>query len=315
MNSKIAVIDDEIDICNQLKLILSKQNYEVETWESGSDFLDYVKNNSLEGYSLIITDIMMPEISGTEMIEELCKINALKNIPVLFLSILGEDVEIVKAHESAADTLSVDYLTKPFQIGWLIKKVDNLVKLHDYYNELVTTREDLSMINIELEQLLDESKSINDYLTERLKKIIVKQNSSITKQLKTVRSLMPNIANNDLGLLKFVLDVIDNSQNVIKEMVLGATSEEEELFKILPKTIEPLMTAIADIEQVFNIFITMGIISKEDLINVNIENTSFYEILYKMYSNGYFSQQLFEKFLEDARFKFGDESDDSVQLF
>ena len=86
--------------------------------------------------------------------------------------------------------------------------------------------------------------------------------------------------------------------------IVTQPSKLEEVFKILPKTIEPLKTAIVDFELAIISFVNMGIIDVSSVSNLNIEKTSFYEILSKMYSDGDFSAELFKSFIEDAKFNF-----------
>ena len=72
------------------------------------------------------------------------------------------------------------------------------------------------------------------------------------KQIELMKTILPNIATNDIALIKFVLKIIEKSQTVIQNTIISAESEEEEIFKILPKTIEPLKTAIVDLELIIN---------------------------------------------------------------
>ncbi len=65
-SSTILVIDDELPVLNMLKLILTRNGFMVDTAESGEEG---IKKIDLKNYNLILTDIMMPDISGDQILE------------------------------------------------------------------------------------------------------------------------------------------------------------------------------------------------------------------------------------------------------
>ncbi|OHD15910.1 MAG: hypothetical protein A2086_07915 [Spirochaetes bacterium GWD1_27_9] len=304
MNEKIALIEDNEDTRNLLESFFEMRGYIINSFKCADEFLEYIADIGYVDCDLIITDIFMEGTSGIEMINFLCEKDVLKDIPVIFISGMDDEIKILEAYEKANHSLTVDYIIKPFNILFLDIKIKNFLNLKQYHTSLLDANRDISQINLELNDILKEKTSVNDYLKERLLKIINKSDTKIKSQLDVVRKLLPTLATNDLGLLKFVLKIVENSRHVIEETILGGVTEEEEVFKILPKTIEPLKTAIVDFELAIISFVNMGIIDVSSVSNLNIEKTSFYEILSKMYSDGDFSAELFKSFIEDAKFNF-----------
>src|SRR5690625_3789671 len=101
---KILVVDDEERIRRLLRMYLEREEFNIEEAEDGKEALELAKNND---YDLIILDIMMPEMDGIEVCEELRKE---KSTPIIMLTAKGEESNRVQGFEVGAD----DYIVKPF---------------------------------------------------------------------------------------------------------------------------------------------------------------------------------------------------------
>jgi DNA-binding response OmpR family regulator len=77
---------------------------------------------------LVITDIIMPEMNGYELLQSLKKDNDLKHVPVIMLTALGADEDIIKGWDFGAD----EYIVKPFKMNLLISRIQNLIKKTTY---------------------------------------------------------------------------------------------------------------------------------------------------------------------------------------
>ena len=111
--AKILVVDDESQIARVLKTTLSSQGYGVRSAGNGQEALDELK---VWPADLVITDLRMPVMDGLE----LCKhIRAHSNVPIIVLSVKGEEAIKVQALDAGAD----DYITKPFSVNELLARV------------------------------------------------------------------------------------------------------------------------------------------------------------------------------------------------
>jgi two-component system, OmpR family, KDP operon response regulator KdpE len=111
--SRVLVVDDEPQITRVLRTVLSSQGYQVRTAGEGEAALSSFTEFRPE---LVITDLFMPHMDGLE----LCKrIRSMSNVPIIVLSVKGEERSKVEALDSGAD----DYVTKPFGIDELLARV------------------------------------------------------------------------------------------------------------------------------------------------------------------------------------------------
>lgn len=297
----IVTVEDEEGIRNNIVEILELEDFKTIGFPSPVDFIEHIKKNGIDEIDLIITDIMMPVMTGIEMIKRTGTSDSLINIPVIYLTALGDQHTIEGAYDTCHYVLTVDYIIKPFQTSWFIAKIRTMVALKKKNSELRLANEEIMKTNLEIRDILDKIDSENHYLVDRLKSILSKTNMEIDKKLSVVKELMPKIAVNDLASLKFVAEIIERNRNVIEKIIREPT-EEDEFFKILPKTAEPLRTAIWDIEQTIKLFISLGIVEQDSIDKIKFEETSFYEILLNNYKQGGFSTEQFQLFLEDTKF-------------
>lgn len=101
---KIMIIDDELDILDVLERYLSKK-YIVDTFTNPNDALSAAKETK---YDLILSDVMMPQVSGFDILTQLKKYN--DNIKVVLMTAYDSDDKKEKAEQLKADK----YLEKPF---------------------------------------------------------------------------------------------------------------------------------------------------------------------------------------------------------
>lgn len=121
MKEKILVVDDETDILTLLEYNLEKAGFKVISADDGPDAIDITKR---ERPDLIILDIMLPSMEGTEVCKILKSGDATRHIPIIMLTAKGEEVDRVVGFELGAD----DYITKPFSPRELILRVKAVLK-------------------------------------------------------------------------------------------------------------------------------------------------------------------------------------------
>ena len=118
---KILCVDDEPDILEILKYNLSNKGYQISTAKDGKIAVKKAKETHP---TLIIMDIMMPNMDGIEACEILRSDESFNDTLIMFLTARGEDYSYVAAYEAGAD----DYVTKPVKPKILLSKVKALLR-------------------------------------------------------------------------------------------------------------------------------------------------------------------------------------------
>jgi DNA-binding NarL/FixJ family response regulator len=154
---KLLVVDDDADLLDNIRIILDIAGYEVFCAENGLTGLRLALEQDPE---LIISDIMMPEMTGYELLEELQSNTATAAIPFIFLSSQSELEDIRRGMGAGAD----DYLTKPFTEASLLTAIQKRLEKRQLWEleqrirfnqQLIQKQEDdLAKISEELEQTL-----------------------------------------------------------------------------------------------------------------------------------------------------------------
>jgi DNA-binding response OmpR family regulator len=115
----ILVIDDESELLEKLKSVLTSEHYTVETASDGREGLEKVWNDT---YDLILLDIMLPGMNGLEVLSEIRAAGILT--PVLMLTAKGDIKDKITGLNLGAD----DYLAKPFSLGELLARIRALLR-------------------------------------------------------------------------------------------------------------------------------------------------------------------------------------------
>ena len=128
MRYKILVVDDEPDILEFVKYNLEKEDYVVEVANNGKIGLE--KAHSFQPH-LIILDIMMPEMDGTEVCRQLKLDNKFENTLITFLTARSEEFSQIIGLDLGAD----DYITKPIRPRILVSRIAALLRRHPSNND------------------------------------------------------------------------------------------------------------------------------------------------------------------------------------
>ena len=118
MNYTILIADDEPEIRTLLRLYLENENYQIIEAENGKQALELLKKEHVD---LCLLDIMMPEMDGYHVLQELRKTS---NIPVMILSAKDADSEKILGLNLGAD----DYLAKPFHLAELSMRIYAVIR-------------------------------------------------------------------------------------------------------------------------------------------------------------------------------------------
>jgi two-component system, OmpR family, KDP operon response regulator KdpE len=113
LKANILVVDDEPQITRVLKTSLSSRGYGIRTASDGEEALQTMKEWQPD---LIVTDLRMPNMDGLQLCR---RIRTESRIPIIVLSVKGEDTIKVEALDAGAD----DYVTKPFSMNELVARI------------------------------------------------------------------------------------------------------------------------------------------------------------------------------------------------
>lgn len=116
---RVLLVEDEPQIMKMMKLNLTLEGYEVVACEDGKEAIQIVQN---QNFNLIILDIMLPEVSGFQICEQIRLRDS--NVGIIFVSAKNSPEDRIKGLKLGAD----DYITKPFNLEELLLRVNNLAR-------------------------------------------------------------------------------------------------------------------------------------------------------------------------------------------
>lgn len=119
MLSKVLIIEDELSLQETLRLNLELEGYDVDVLSSGLHALEHIRSFSPD---LILLDIMLPGMSGTDIYQQLSKEQI--RTPVIFLTAKNDVKDKIEGLKLGAD----DYITKPFDLEELLLRINIVLK-------------------------------------------------------------------------------------------------------------------------------------------------------------------------------------------
>lgn len=120
MSKRILVVDDEDTLCEALRFNLEAEGYEVDTANSAETVLAM----DVSGYDLLLLDIMMGEISGTQLARILRSNPVTASIPIIFCTAKDTEDDMVDGLELGAD----DYITKPYSLRNVLARIKTVLR-------------------------------------------------------------------------------------------------------------------------------------------------------------------------------------------
>ncbi len=141
----ILIVDDTLENLKLLSAMLTKRGYKVRAVRNGLHALQAVKTAPPD---LILLDIMMPDMDGYEVCQRLKEDESTRDIPVLFISALGETGDKLKGFAVGG----VDYVTKPFQAEEVLARVCTHLTLRHLMRQLQQANAELAQRIAELEE-------------------------------------------------------------------------------------------------------------------------------------------------------------------
>jgi two-component system alkaline phosphatase synthesis response regulator PhoP len=181
MNEKrILLVEDEENLLKIIRLNLELEGYAVTPAITGIEALKEFRKG---GFDLVLLDVMLPEMSGFDVCEEIRKEN--KDVPVLFLTAKGSGEDRIQGLKLGAD----DYLTKPFNLEELLLRVQILLKRSGNSRMTVTTPDvfkfgssEINFITYEIRDVNGEKTQIGKKEIALLKLLIERKNEVISRE-------------------------------------------------------------------------------------------------------------------------------------
>lgn len=192
----ILVVENEVDVQTFLMGTLS-ETYNVILANNGIEGLEKIKQQQPD---LIISDIMMPEMDGFEFCEKIKSDTTTCHIPILLLTALGENQDIIKGLEFGAD----DYISKPFSIKHLELRIEKFiqtnVQLKEYFSKNSTLpKKDIGISKRDKEflsnmiNIIENNISNSNFGVEELASKIGLSTSHFYRRLKQLTGQIPNV--------------------------------------------------------------------------------------------------------------------------
>jgi two-component system response regulator VicR len=122
----ILCIEDEQEMIDLIRLILSRRGFEIHGANGGKEGLEAIR---AEHPDLVLLDLMMPEMDGWEVYQQMKADETTKDIPVIVVTAKAQSIDkVLGLHIAKVD----DYIAKPFSPQELLASVDNVLgKKHD----------------------------------------------------------------------------------------------------------------------------------------------------------------------------------------
>ena len=121
MSATILLVEDEEDLASIVQYHLKKDGYTVVHAATGKDALQALNSQSI---SLVLLDLMLPDMSGVDICRTIRSNGVLQNLPVIMVTAKGEEIDRVVGFEVGAD----DYVVKPFSSRELILRIKALLR-------------------------------------------------------------------------------------------------------------------------------------------------------------------------------------------
>ena len=246
--ARILIVDDNPRNIQILAKLLTEKGYEPEYALNGEEALEWC---SLEVFDLILLDVMMPDMDGFSVCQELRESKNNAETPVIFLTAKTDMESIKKGFQSGG----VDYISKPFAFDELLARVETQV-------ELSLSRKKLKQVNHWLE---DEVKSRTEEL-EKLNQQLIKANEEL-HHLDKAKSEFIQLLSHEI---RTPLNGVLGSLSLLKSLQMAG--ESKELIEILDLSVKRL-------ERFSFMALDVSLLRSRGEMALNREETDLYEVV------------------------------------
>ena len=233
----VLIVEDNKDLCNMLRLQLEDK------------FNIYVANDGVEGLKkvhlyhpdIVVTDQMMPNMDGMEMLQRIRKDFQISHIPVIILTAKGNDKAKTKAISMGANA----YIIKPFSKDYLIARIEQLLSERKLFRERVwqqpeehlqeqdsyeqfLVKKDVQFIE-KIHQVIEENLDNSDFNIDTIASTIGLSRSAFFKKLKSLTGFAPVDLVKEIRLNKSI-ELIKNSDMSISEIAFAVGFKDSGYF-------------------------------------------------------------------------------------
>jgi two-component system response regulator VicR len=119
---RIIYIEDELEMIDLVRLILNRKGYEVKGALGGQEGLDLIRSTHPD---LVLLDLMMPDMDGWEVYQQMKANEAMRDIPVIVITAKAQNIDkVLGVHIAKVE----DYISKPFSPQQLIDSVEKVLR-------------------------------------------------------------------------------------------------------------------------------------------------------------------------------------------
>jgi DNA-binding response OmpR family regulator len=230
----VLVVEDNKDLCNLLKLQL-EDKYKVYIAGNGVEGL---KKVNLYHPDIVVTDQMMPEMTGTEMLQEMRNDFQISHIPVIILTAKNDDEDKIKAISMGANA----YITKPFNKEYLIARIEQLLSDRKVFRDKIWNQEkteptseqdtyenylvkkDIQFLE-KIHQVIEENLDNSDFNIDSIADNLGISRSAFFKKLKSLTGLAPVDTIKEVRLTKSI-ELLQNTDMTVSEIAFAVGFKE-----------------------------------------------------------------------------------------
>jgi len=222
----VLIVEDSPTQAFHLQFLLEKNNYEVALAENGVQAMNWIQNKKP---SIIITDVLMPEMDGFELCEKIKSEDQTKHIPVILLTSLTETNELLRGFSCGADS----FINKPFHPEFLLNQVKKILipdngnendpstngvsflfegkkrtiqsEMNTVVNLMVNVYEGAIQQNIKLIKTQEELEILNESLEQQVEERTYALQKE-TEKLESQHALLSSLINSPADIIIFSLD-------------------------------------------------------------------------------------------------------------
>jgi len=231
----LLVVEDNVDLCNLLRLQL-EDRYKVYVAGNGVEGL---KKVNLYHPDIVVTDQMMPEMTGTEMLQAMRNDFQISHIPVIILTAKNDDEAKIKAISMGANA----YITKPFNKEYLIARIEQLLSDRKVFREKIWKQEaahelpqdndtyenylqkkDIEFLD-KIHHVIEENIDNSDFNIDTIADNIGISRSAFFKKLKSLTGLAPVDTIKEVRLTKSI-ELLQSTDMTVSEIAFAVGFKE-----------------------------------------------------------------------------------------